>query len=202
MIKHKVITLRTFDECSPELQKKILDKYRYFETEAWFWADCESDIVSDMLHQKYGFICFKDDMRWDLSCSQGSGASFTCSDFQWDVLLKDLDISHKKWWIKYLDSCGFKIVCNDHHYTGSWTCRWDTGDYCKLDWYGAKHEYPHLYPVFCKIMDYIEEIRDEACGEMYSQLDKDRDYYESDEYLTQLFVDNEYYFNADGEIDG
>ena len=53
MIKHKVIELRTFDECSPELQKKILDKYRYFETESGWIVDMVCDYTSDMLDYKY-----------------------------------------------------------------------------------------------------------------------------------------------------
>ena len=200
MIKTKTITLRTIDECDEELRKKIFNKYRYIETETCDWVDNESDIVSDMLNHDYGFICYKDDMHWDLSCCQGSGASFTCSDFYWDRLLKDLDIRHKKWWCKYLDSCGFKIISIDYHYTHAYTKCWNTGD-CVLDYRGAEHDYPHLSKEFDRIMQHIEDVRQEACRVMYKQLWDDMEYYESDEYLYEYFNDNETFFNEDGEIE-
>ena len=200
MIKHKVIELRTFDECSPELQKKILEKYRYFETEGGWIVDMVCDYTSDMLDYKYGFKCTAKDIHYDVSYCQGSGASFTCDDFDWNKILKDLDIKHKKWWCAYLESCGMKIVSNDSHYCHEMTKHWDTGD-CELDYTSADKKYPHLSKEFDRIIEYLEDRRIEACGELYEAVKADYEYYESDEYLTQLFIDNEYLFNEKGEIE-
>lgn len=200
MIKHKVIELRTFDDCSPELKKKILDKYRHWETESCWVADMECDCMSDMLEKEYGFKCTAKDIEFDISCSQGSGASFTCYDFDWNKLLEGLDIKHKKWWCAYLESCGMKIVTHNHHYCHSQTKHWDT-DNCDLDYIYAENKYPHLSKEFDKIMEYLEDIRLKACNKMYEAIQADYEYYESDEYLSQMFTDNEFLFNEEGEID-
>lgn len=201
MIKHKVIELRTFDDCSPELQSKILEKYRYLETESGWIVDMVCDYTSDMLDHEYGFKCTMKDIHYDVSYCQGSGASFTCDDFDWDKILKDLDIRHKKWWCAYLDSCGMKIVDSPNcHYCHEMTKHWDTGD-CKLDYRGADHDYPYLSKEFDRILEYIEDIRIKACNKMYEAVQADYEYYESEEYLSQMFIDNEYLFNEEGEID-
>lgn len=200
MIKHKIVELRTFDECSPELQKKILDKYRYWETEGSWIVDMVTDYTSEMLDNEYGFKCTAKDIEFDVSYRQGSGASFTCYDFDWEKLLKDLEIKHKKWWCKYLDSCDMKIVSNDSHYCHSMTKHWDTGD-CDLDYTSADKKYPHLSKDFDKIIEHLEDIRIKACGELYDGVKADYEHYESDEYLSEMFIENEYYFNEKGEID-
>lgn len=204
MVKHKVIELRTFDECSPELQKKILDRYRNFETEGSWMAEMICDSMSETLYKVYGFKCTSEDIYYDVSCNQGSGASFTCYDFDWEKLLKDLDIKHKKWWCAYLGSCGMKIVSYNHNfyhnYCHSMTKHWDTGD-CKLEYMYSSTVYPYLSKEFEKILEYLEEIRLKACDELYKTVEADYEYYESDEYLSQLFTDNEYLFNDEGEID-
>lgn len=200
MIKHKVIELRTFDECSPELQKKILEKYRYYETQGSWIADLSCENMSEMLDNEYGFKCTAKDIEFDVSYCQGSGASFTCYNFDWEKLLKGLDIKHKKWWCAYLDSCGMKIVTNDYHYSHEMTKHWDTGD-CDLDYTSADKKYPHLSKDFDKIMKHLEDIRIKACNKMYKDIQADYEYYESDEYLSQMFIDNEFLFNEKGEID-
>ena len=42
--------------------------------------------------------------------------------------------------------------------------------------------------------------RIKACDELYKYAKDTYEYYESDEYLSQLFIDNEYLFNEEGEI--
>lgn len=200
MIIHKIIKLMTFDECSPELQKKILDKYRNFETEGGWIADIECEYTSEMLDDKYGFICTAKDIQYDVSYCQGSGASFTCDEFDWDKLLEGLDIKHKKWWCEYLESCCMKIVGNNSRYCHRMTKHWDTGD-CKLDYMYSSKVYPYLSKEFERILAYLEDIRLKACDELYKTVEADYEHYESDEYLSQLFIDNEYYFNEEGEID-
>ena len=50
-------------------------------------------------------------------------------------------------------------------------------------------------------MEYLEDRRLEACSKLYEAVKADYEYYESDEYLSQMFIDNEYLFNEEGEID-
>lgn len=202
MIKYKTITLRTFDECSPELQKKILDRYRNFNTEDRHTADVICESVSEMLLNKYGFRCTVKDISFDISYCQGSGASFTCHDFDWNKILEEMDIKHKKWWCAYLESCGMKIIENTHsfHYCHRMTKHWDTGD-CKLDCTYSNDYYPYLSEEFARILEYLEDRRIKACDDLYEAVKADYEYYESDEYLSELFIDNGYYFNEKGEIE-
>lgn len=198
MTKTKTIILRQFDDCDKELQKKILDNYRYIETE---WYDLlENEYYVNMLAE-YGFNCSRKDIDYDISYCQGSGASFRCSDIDWSIVLKDMDLRHKKWWCEYLKDCGVSIKDNMSRYSHEMTKYIDTEN-CVLDYRGAEHDYPHLSREFDRILAYAEDRRLSACYKLYHDLEEEYEGLTSDEYVAETLRCNEYYFNERGEIDG
>lgn len=197
MIKEKTIILRQFDDCDEKLQKKILDRYRYIETECYDLL--ENEYYVNML-AGYGFNCDVKDIDYDISYCQGSGASFRCSDIDWSIVLKDMDLRHKKWWCRYLKDCGVSIKDNMSRYSHSMSKYIDTED-CVLDYRGAEHDYPHLSKEFDRILAYTEDRRLSACYKLYHDLEEEYEEMTSDDYVAETLRCNEYYFNERGEID-
>lgn len=197
MTREKVITLKTFDECSDELKEKILDRYRYINVDEWGeWISWDY-VLEEM--KKFGFILDEKDVNYDLSCCQGSGASFVCRDFVWDKLLP-VDLPHKKFWIDYFISVSLKIVDKDGRYYHKYTKAFDT-DWDKLSWVDSEKRFPYLSKEYDRLMERFEERRLKACDRLYDILWEDYEYLTSDEAVGETLLANEYYFNEQGEID-
>ena len=180
-------TVQTIDEFTADEQSKILDKYRDINTDYKWWDDYEYT-------EKLGFMGFADAaIDFDLF-GQGCGASFT-SGLDFNVLLADLDIKHKDFWIAYLDDQGMKVKTRDHGYSHAYTKYVDTGD-SVLDYRGAEHDWPHLSKEFDRIMEHIENKRLEACGWLYKALEEEFEYLESDEAVRDTIEANEYMFDT------
>lgn len=48
--------------------------------------------------------------------------------------------------------------------------------------------------------NYLTSLKDDLCHLIYSSLESEYDYQNSDEYISEILTINEYYFTADGEI--
>lgn len=64
-----------FEELSEEIQQKVLDKYRYLNTENIEWYEYTVDHFKQELEIEYGFADVE--IRFSGFASQGDGASFT-----------------------------------------------------------------------------------------------------------------------------
>jgi hypothetical protein len=176
------------------LQKKILDKHRDIESEFWGCRMDEYDEYYTIHLEEQGFINPK--IRYDLSCCQGSGASFTCDSVDIDVVLKDVEIPHKQTLIDILkEYCEVKVEKDVN-------CRYTHEYSCGVTFnYPSNKDLPLLDKAIDKVIDIIEEKRLEACSTLYEQLEKDYEYLESDECIRETLIANEYYFDENGNID-
>jgi len=194
MTRTKTLVLRQFEECSKELQEKILDKHRDIDSE--FWGsnmDEFSDLYIRTLEEQ-GFMNPK--IRYDLSCGQGSGASFTCNSIDLDALLKNVEIPHKQALINILkEYCEVKIEEN-----ASWSYMHKHSCLVSFN-YPSSKDLPLLDRAVDKVIDIIEEKRLQACDTLYEQLENDYEYLESDECIKETLIANEYYFDEEGNID-
>lgn len=185
-------TVQTFDEFNEAEQKKILDNYRNINTDYVGWVDlfyyCEE------LRQR-GFGVGIRDIEYDLSCCQGSGASFTADHLDYKILLADLDIKHKDFWIAYLDGQSLEVKSYKFGDVHKYSKYIDT-EYCVLDYRGAEHDWPHLAKDFGKILAHIENKRREACEWLYKALMDEMEYLESDEAVRDTIEANEYLFDT------
>jgi len=179
-------TVQTIDEFSADEQKKILDKYRDINVDYKWWDDYEYT-------EKLGFMGFADAaIDFDLF-GQGCGASFTCDNLDFNVLLADMDIKHKDFWIAYLGDQTIKIkdYGDMHKYS-----KYIDIEGCVLDYRGADQDWPHLSKEFDRIMEHLENKRQEACDWLYKDLENTYWDLESDEAVRETIEANEYMFDT------
>lgn len=194
-MRYKQIPLVKFEEASEELKQKILDRYRYFEVE-------DRDLILDddihiMKLKDIGFNVKHNQIEYDLSYSQGSGACFDCDEFDFDLLLKDFELRHKRAIIDIIkDYCAYAINCNGYanHYCHEKTRYFEI----KLCSHGFHYRIEEL---LAEVAQHIEGIRLDASRELYHDLLKSYEYFTSDEVIAEAMIANEYEFNPDGEID-
>jgi len=176
-----------------DLKNKVLEKLHDINTEHINNMQDYNDIYSIELSER-GFNNIT--MFYDCSCSQGSGACFDCTEFNFDILLSDFNCVHKKWIIQVLDYYySGKILerGNSNLYSHSNT------RYFKFD-SNMKYDYNRLESIINNIEKHIENKRQEACGWLYYTLCKEFDYLQSEEAILKTIQCNEYEFDIDGNI--
>ena len=187
-MKTKTINLYKFEELTAEQQEKVLDKYRYWNNDLTCSLIDYDEIHTIKLKEK-GFL--NPDISYSFSYSQGDGASFTCTQLDYNLLLKDYTGKHKNWFIQILQYYGevqIERICR--HYYHELTCRTEYYD-------GLPFDCPRIQTELETIVDYIENLREQACLELKHDLQADIDYLESDEAIAEALIVNEYYFNEE-----
>ena len=184
----KTINLYKFEELTAEQQAKVIEKNRYINSDITCnlssWSDC---FIQDL--EDKGFL--NPDINYSLGGCQGDGASFTCSELDYNLLLKDYKGKHKSWMKEILEHFGeITIERINHNYYHELTCRTEFYDRLPCD-------YPHILDELGEIVKYIEDIRKKACLELESQLQAEIDYLESNECIAETLIANEYYFNGE-----
>ena len=188
-MKTKTINLYKFHELTAEQQAKVIDKY----------SDINDELTCDLTTWDEHFVqCLKEqgflnpDISYSLSYRQGDGASFTCTQLDYDLLLKDYAGKHKSWMLEILKQyCEVKIersyCC---HYYHERSCNTELYEY-------TLYNYPRIKDELENIRQYIEDIRLEACINLAEDLQNEIDYLTSDEAIKEALIANEYYFNAE-----
>lgn len=192
-MKTKTIILRQFKECSKELQETILNNYRDINVEDVNIYE-NNDTHMQNLADK-GFL--NPTVYYDLSCCQGNGACFVCSEFELNLLLEDLEIKHKTWLINIIKNyCEIELKTNHlaNFYTHENTVNFNIITYFQKD-------YKNIEKAIETIEKHIEKIRLEACKELYKNLTNDYDFLRSDEQVKETLIANEYHFNKYGKIE-
>ena len=188
-MKTKTINLYKFEELTEEQQAKVLDKYRDFNDDMLnHLIEYDDDYILSLKEQ--GFINPK--ISYDLSYSQGSGVSFTCTQLDYNLFLKDYKGKHKNWMIKILKQyCEMQIEREySCHYVHERSCNTELYVY-------TQYNYPHIMDELENIRNHIEEIRLEACVNLAEDLQDEIDYLQSDERIAESLIVNEYYFNGE-----
>lgn len=191
-MKYKTIELRLFNECSDELQKKILQNYYDINLD-FSLTDWNDSYADSLINQGFN----NPQIYYDLSCSQGNGACFDCSSFDFEKLLAKYNIPHKNWIIDILNNyCACTIIKNGYatYYTHEKT------RYFNIDFYDSG-SHSRLQDTIENIKNNIEYIRYEACTKLYNDLMNEYEYQTSDEAIKETLIVNEYYFNKYGKIE-
>jgi hypothetical protein len=147
------------------------------------------DIYIETLKEQ-GFL--NPEISYDLSYSQGSGASFTCTELDYDILLKEYTGKHKNWLISILKHYGeIKIErCYSCHYVHENSCNTELYEY-------TQYNYSRIIDELENIRKYIEYKRLEACSTLYDQLEAEINWLTSDECIKEILIANDYYFNPE-----
>ena len=187
--KEKIIRCLEFNELNDEQKKTVLDNYRDINVEDF------SLVIDGASYKKpiedAGFN--GPELQWDLSCSQGSGASFDCDSIDVSKALKDWDYHHKEWIIKILEQ--FFIVKTSRnsfatHYAHSKT-RYIALMGCLPDFY------PIIENKIGAAIKYIEKFRLSLCYDLYTSLQNEYDRLTSDEAIIETFELNGYCFREE-----
>lgn len=188
-MKEKTINLYTFEELTEDQQAEVIEKNRDYYSD----TTCnliEYDEAHVMKLEEQGFINPK--ISYSLNYCQGDGASFTCKELDFDLLLKDYKHAHKDWLLNILKNyCEVQIERSySCHYVHERSCNTELYEY-------TQGNYPHIIDELDNIRQYIEDLRLQACETLAEDLQADIDYLTSDEAIAEALIINEYYFNGE-----
>lgn len=183
--------LKTFNELSKNLQEKAIEKNReiFYEDVDFYLNDLLTNEIVPMLNDK-GFLCSEKNIEYDVNYTQGRGACFTCDNFEFNLLLENLNIPHKKWFIDILDNyVDLRLKKSSYHY-----CHENTVyvDFFFHDTNGQNR----IEKILQQIKDYIENIRYDLCKKICDILTDNYEYYVSDDFIKNEFIENNVYFDS------
>ena len=177
-----------FEELSEEVQEKILNKHRYFNTEFDGWYDDNQMLEPTTEQLKERRLKIPESLSplfsWKkiyFSLDRARYIQFQdlyVSDYE--IFRKFLQIPKKLW-----ESC--------------------TYDFCEVSRYSTtkieitKNDYSDFTPKQQEIIDNAETTMNEHIKEVLNWLDKEYDYQTSDEQVKESLIANEYEFTESGE---
>ena len=196
-----------FEELPEGIKKEALDTHRHYSVEDRDWWDYEYEYWNEKL-ENMGYE--NPDISFSGFCSQGDGASFTCTiDIEkWIEQNSDNEdyVLLKKWW----DEIEFIVNIHRANYSGNYVHE-NTID---IEWnfyaYDLYREWDaSLFPfskrVYEKLLNMLDDITDNmlesARGEMreiYKSLEKEYEWLTSDENVAESLKCNEYEFDENG----
>lgn len=188
-MKTKTINLYKFNELTAEQQTKVIDKYSDINNE----LTCNLTTWDDRFIQDLKDIGFNNpDINYSLNYRQGDGASFTCNELNYDLLLKDYTGKHKSWMLEILKQyCEVEIK-------RSYSCHYVHENSCNTELYEyTQYNYPRIINELENIRQHIENKRLNACIELAEALQSEIDYLTSEEAIKEALIANEYYFNGE-----
>ena len=202
----KEITVYEFNELNEEAKQKAINKLRYINVDCFEWYEY---ILQDFREQatEKGLNIKYDEISFDVSCGQGSGASFTCEDIETEKLLNALNITFKSKVLKKLfcENVSIDIKRTSYHYTHKYTviC---VINYTELSHYSMirdciyKRIDNYLYSKSEELEEKLTELKNTMCDTLYNNLESEYEYQTSDEAVIEAIENNEYYFFENGRI--
>lgn len=190
-IIEKRYKIKTFEEFSEQEQAEIIERYRYINVE---YESCFTDYdksYSSAIEEK-GFI--NPEIHFDISGCQGSGACFDSDELDFNILLKDFNCKHKQWIINLLnDENNVSIQIKQNHYANHYSH--SRTRIIFLFYFIHFNNYKRLKSVLEEARNHIEKVYLKTCDILYKTLQKDCDYFMSDESVKDTLIVNNYYFN-------
>jgi hypothetical protein len=202
-MKTKTINLYTFDELTPEAQKKALDKYRDWNVNGWntdSWADYMIEETFKEELTELGYINPK--IMFSGFGSQGDGACFTCDDIDVAEVLRRLtNIKDEKtlllnWGLLINNHKSEEVTMNIEH-----SGRYYHAHSTTLDISNNRDNDAVLETMVTEFYELCSKEIVELGNSLYKRLEKEYDELTSDEAIKEAWLDNEYYFTADGVLE-
>lgn len=185
----------TWEELTPEQRAKIIDRDRdilldFITSEDLIWD------VSDAGHEIADAGFLNPDVYFSYSNSQGDGACFDCEIFNWELLLEDLEIPHKQFFINYLKD-GSNIEYGIRRPSASFAWHY-YHERCRKFYIESKYGWNyHVCQAFDKIEAHIEKKRLDLSQKAFSLITKEIDWLRSDECLAEHLASYDWYFRED-----
>ena len=190
--RYKQVEIFKYNEAPPELQEKILEKYRYINVEDDFWYEGEIDYWKEELAKK-GFIGAH--IAFSGFWNQGDGASFTCDEIDLvGKISKQSEYSKYKALVPFIEdgyiSASIERISSYYSHANTVKANVESrGE--ETDQYGKLINELEI--------DLTEEVRD-LSEEIYRALNKLYDSYISDEAVIDTLEANDYDFDEFGKI--
>lgn len=189
----------SFEELSPEAQRKVLDDYRDINVEHTNWWEDEIEYQEDLLREQ-GLP--DADIQFSGFYSQGDGASFTASVDRVNVFLKTIGMQELP---QEVEEC-FRISVRrtQSNYVHERSVSLDVevdSDEDVIETHPFGFEVPFEWRLY-KIAEEIEERGgkwlEQRCRQIYRALEEEWDGLQSDESVEATLIDNTYRFDAEG----
>ena len=188
-------TVRTkvynFEELSQEAKQVAIERYRNNTTEVFldmFQEDCIEAI------EEAGFSGGIQ-LQYDLGYSQGDGLSFSCDYFTKlsELFTEVLGEGKQKTIDCIIDNCSFELSGNNGRY-----CFASKSD-LDLTLENYNRDYDNIESVVEKVREKLENIYVELCKDLEKKGYAEIEWQNSDEYIEQEIISNEYEFTKDGK---
>jgi hypothetical protein len=203
----KQINLYTFDELSANAQKKALE---HLAEEFPFFDDHRTEAIEAFWKDRLEQLGFEDaEVYFSHSCSQGDGASFSCSNINMNTVINNLMLCERD----FRKVCGLmsahslatgkrfptegRITPTLSRYSHEYSVSLEV-DF-PLGWYPPV-EYKRVYWLRDVLERSIEQYRLALCHEIHKDVVAEYDYHNSFENLSELATANNTYFMENGEI--
>lgn len=190
-MKQITINLYSFNELSPETQKKVIEDNRNINLDH-HWHDFIYDNWKKKL-SSYGFIA--PIIHFSGFYSQGDGACFDAAiDLETVLKQEDIPAEYKKL-ILAKDYIDFGIESNSSYYSHEHT---RFIDWCLSDWnVDVRTQSNIILQSFC---DWLESKRIDFCQRIYKDLQEEYEHLTSDEAIKETIVANNYTFEINGSM--
>lgn len=198
IVKEEIIYSLDDVKNNPELLKKVLEKHQHINVEYNDWWDGSYEKHKEETK-------FNVDRRYFSGFwSQGDGAMFEYSGFNnelKDMFIDSLDLSPmRKEWLRNNVSVYGKGKQSGHYYhenSCSHNIYWevDNGDIPQ-----GSGLYMWIESFYYDFEEFIIKAYKEECGVLYSDLNKEYDYFVSEEAILETLECSEYEFDEQGNI--
>lgn len=189
-------TIRTkvykFEELSDEAKQVAIEKHRNNIDEVFldmFYDDC-IEIIEEV-----GF-CSDIKVQYSLGYSQGDGLSFSCDYFTKlnELFVEVLGEGKQKTIDCIIDNCSFELSGNNGRY-----CFASKSD---IDFYSNSTSVSHtnIERIIQKVCRVLENIYTDLCQDLEKRGYGEIEYQNSDEYISEELISNEYEFTKQGNI--
>ena len=185
----------TFEELSDEAKQVALDRHREINAHDGWW-----DPIYEGLHDKAEEAGFEvQDIYFSGFWSQGDGAMFTYSRFNDNILkgfVAQLDLSEEDKQLMLSQAVVDGKGIHRGHYYHEKSC----DHYSWLESNDPSNEQATdlIEGLDGAFENYVIEVYEDLCGQLYSSLNRYYDELTSDEYVAEMLIDNEYEFTENG----
>lgn len=195
----------TFENLSEELQKEVLDKYRYIEVENDFWYECIQDFFTEKALECGIEI---DSISFDLYYRK---ASFNGKLIDAEKFFSSLNASAIMG-ARGRTECGKRerrlclFALNEYHVTFEQSCRYDCQSF-SFEWenpsvnYGkGKRQFAFAEAVLSRLEDAIDDKAQDLAGELLRMIEQEYEYLTSDEVVREYIDANGMIFDVETGI--
>lgn len=192
------IFAKSFDELNEEQKAKAIEIMRNIENQdsTPYWS---TYLVNDMKDQLVQYGIDDSEIQWTGFCSQGDGASISTDDINPEKFLRKV-----KAWTKFRnlrkfianDTLSIAVSRGNHRYSHEY-CVSGEVNICYSEEVTATQA-----RAVEELQALVTEVIRDLSRTLYKDLEKENDYHDSDEALTELINANDYQFEVDefGEV--